>query len=130
MVSTMKMVDTRKTALARDGVYVNRTDRRTYSAAYKLDGVRRCSEPGVSVAGVAMMHGIVLEDHAHCSTLGAVELAAPVAITMTARPMAMRVITSAHHVLDFLFERLFHDQARRQLHQLAAITLGRPASVK
>lgn len=58
MVSTMKMVDTKKAALARDGVHVNRTGRRTYSAAYKLDVVRRCSEPGVSVAGVAMMHGI------------------------------------------------------------------------
>lgn len=54
----MKMVDTKKAAPARDGVHVNRTGRRTYSAAYKLDVVRRCGEPGVSVAGVAMMHGI------------------------------------------------------------------------
>jgi len=54
----MKMVDTKKAALAREGVRVNRTGRRTYTAAYKLDLVRRCSEPGVSVAGVAMAHGI------------------------------------------------------------------------
>jgi transposase len=58
MVSTMKMVDTKKAALASDGVRVNRTGRRTYTAAYKLDMVRRCREPGVSVAAVAMAHGI------------------------------------------------------------------------
>ena len=58
MVSTMKMVDTKKARLITDGVRVNRTGRRTYTAAYKLDLVRRCSEPGVSVAGVAMAHGI------------------------------------------------------------------------
>ena len=58
MVSTMKRVDTKKASLASDGVRVNRTGRRTYTAAYKLDVVRRCSEPGVSVAGVAMTHGI------------------------------------------------------------------------
>jgi transposase len=54
----MKMVDTKKAALASDGVRVNRTGRRTYTAAYKLDVVRRCSEPGASVAAVAMAHGI------------------------------------------------------------------------
>lgn len=54
----MKMVDTKKAALASDGVRVNRTGRRTYTRAYKFDLVRRCSEPGVSVAGVAMAHGI------------------------------------------------------------------------
>lgn len=58
MVSTMKVVDTKKAQLANDGVRVNRTGRRTFSAAYKLEVVRRCSEPGVSVAGVAMAHGI------------------------------------------------------------------------
>ena len=58
MVSTMKMVDTKKAALASVGVHVNRTGRRTYTAGYKLDVVRRCREPGVSVAGVAMAHGI------------------------------------------------------------------------
>lgn len=58
MMSTMKMVDTKKAALVSDGVRVNRSGRRTYTAAYKLDLVRRCSEPGVSVAGVAMAYGI------------------------------------------------------------------------
>lgn len=58
MVSTMKMVDTKKAALVSDGVRVNRTGRRTYTAAYKLEMVRRCVEPGVSVAGLAMAHGI------------------------------------------------------------------------
>ena len=54
----MKMVDTKKAARVSDGVRVNRTGRRTYTEAYKLDLVRRCSEPGVSVAGVAMAYGI------------------------------------------------------------------------
>jgi len=40
------------------------------------------------------------------------------------------VITATDHVLDFLFESFFHDQLRRQLHQLAAIALCRPASLK
>lgn len=57
----MKMVDTKKGAsragLA-SGVRVNRTGRRTYTLDYKLDVVRRCRAPGVSVAAVAMAHGI------------------------------------------------------------------------
>ena len=61
MVSTMKMVDTKKEApragLA-SGVRVNRTGRRTYTLDYKLDVVRRCREPGVSVAAVGLAHGI------------------------------------------------------------------------
>src|SRR5579862_8119042 len=64
------------------------------------------------------------------ATLGTVELAAPIAVALSARSVAVLVIAATDHVLDFLFEGLFHDQARRQLHQLAAITLGRPASVK
>jgi transposase len=61
MVSTMKMVDTKKGALrARSvvGVRVNRTGRRTYTLQYKLDVVRQCGEPGVSVAAIAMLHRI------------------------------------------------------------------------
>ena len=61
MVSTMKMVDTKKAVLGAglsDGVRVNRTGRRTYTEAYKLDVVRRCGEAGVSVAAVAMAHRI------------------------------------------------------------------------
>jgi transposase len=61
MVSTMKMVDTKKrtgqTGSA-SGVHINRTGRRTYTSAYKRDVVRQCSEPGVSVAAVAMQNGI------------------------------------------------------------------------
>ena len=61
MVSTMKMVDTKKrtgqTGSA-SGVHINRTGRRTYTSAYKRDVVRQCSEPGVSVAAVAMRNGI------------------------------------------------------------------------
>lgn len=61
MVSTMKMVDTKKNAsragLA-SGVRVNRTGRRTYTLDYKLDVVRQCREPGVSVAAIALGHGI------------------------------------------------------------------------
>ena len=61
MVSTMKMVDTKTEALrarSASGVRVNRTGRRTYTPQYKRDVVKHCSEPGVSVAGVALAHGI------------------------------------------------------------------------
>lgn len=61
MVSTMKMVDTKKGASrARPvvGVRVNRTGRRTYTLQYKLDVVKQCSEPGVSVAAIAMARRI------------------------------------------------------------------------
>lgn len=61
MVSTMKRVDTKKGPLrARSvsGVRVNRTGRRTYTLEYKLGVVRQCSEPGVSVAAVALAHRI------------------------------------------------------------------------
>src|SRR6266540_3851869 len=61
MVSTMKMVDTKKGTLrgsSANGVRVNRTGRRTYPLQYKLDVVRQCCEPGVSVAGIALTHGI------------------------------------------------------------------------
>jgi transposase len=57
----MKMVDTKKGASragSASGVRVNRTGRRTYTLDYKLDVVRQCSEPGVSVAAVALAHGI------------------------------------------------------------------------
>ena len=40
------------------GIRVNRTGRRTYTLEYKLDVVRRCREPGVSVAAVALARGI------------------------------------------------------------------------
>src|SRR6266545_554128 len=61
MVSTMKMVDTKNGASrggSASGVRVNRTGRRTYTLDYKLDVVRRCRAPGVSVAAVALAHGI------------------------------------------------------------------------
>jgi transposase len=37
---------------------VNRTGRRTYSREYKLEIVQECSDRNVSVAGVALSHGI------------------------------------------------------------------------
>jgi transposase len=61
MVSTMKMVDTKKRTGQTgsvSGVRINRTGRRTYTLDYKRDVVRQCSEPGVSVAAVAMQNGI------------------------------------------------------------------------
>ena len=61
MVSTMKMVDTKKIpsrARAVVGVRVNRTGRRTYTLQYKLDVVRQCGAPGVSVAAIAMAHRV------------------------------------------------------------------------
>ena len=57
----MKMVDTKNGesgAGSASGVRVNRTGRRTYTLDYKLDVVSRCREPGVSVAAVALAHGI------------------------------------------------------------------------
>ena len=61
MVSTMKMVDTKKATGqtgSASGVRINRTGRRTYTPDYKRDLVRQCSEPGVSVAAIAMQNGI------------------------------------------------------------------------
>ena len=60
-MSTMKIVDTKKAALrsrSSAGVRVHRTGRRTYTLEYKRGVVRQCREPGVSVAGVALAHGI------------------------------------------------------------------------
>jgi transposase-like protein len=57
----MKMVDTKKRTGQMgsvSGVRINRTGRRTYTLDYKRDVVRQCSEPGVSVAAVAMENGI------------------------------------------------------------------------
>ena len=57
----MKMVDTKKEtsrAGSSDGVRVNRTGLRTYTPQYKRDVAKRGSEPGVSVAVVALAHGI------------------------------------------------------------------------
>ena len=58
MVSTMKMVDTKKRASSPSGVLVNRTGRRTFTLQYKLGVVRQCSESGVSVAAIALQHRI------------------------------------------------------------------------
>ena len=59
MVSTMKIVDTKNSASKSvDGVRVNRTGRRTYTLDYKRAVVRQCQAPGVSVAGIALAHGI------------------------------------------------------------------------
>jgi len=61
MVSTMKIVDTKPSSSrsgSTPGVRVNRTGRRTYTAEYKRSVVEECDEPGVSVAGVALMHRI------------------------------------------------------------------------
>jgi len=41
-----------------NGVRTNRTGRRTYTEAFKLAVIRQCSEPGVSLAAVAMAHRI------------------------------------------------------------------------
>jgi transposase len=61
MVSTMKIVDTKKRASKPEfvnGIRVNRTGRRTYTTDFKLAVVRQCGEPGVSVAAIAMAHRI------------------------------------------------------------------------
>ena len=59
MVSTMKIVDTNSGAPgAPFRVRVNRTGRRTYSREYKLEIVQECSGRNVSVASVALGHGI------------------------------------------------------------------------
>lgn len=61
MVSTMKIVDTKKSSSKNGssfGIRVNRTGRRTYTPEYKRGVVQECNAPGVSVAGVALAHGI------------------------------------------------------------------------
>jgi transposase len=61
MVSTMKMVDTKKRAVQANsvgGVRVNRTGRRTFTLEYKLGVVKECSAPGTSVAAIALQHRI------------------------------------------------------------------------
>ena len=59
MVSTMKIVDTNSGPPgAPFRVRVNRTGRRTYSREYKVEIVQECSGRNVSVAGVALAHGI------------------------------------------------------------------------
>ena len=61
MVSTMKIVDAKKNELKTGSslaVRVNRTGRRTYTAEYKRVVVEQCAKAGVSVAGVALAHGI------------------------------------------------------------------------
>ena len=56
MMSAMKIADTNSETPFR--VRVNRTGRRTFSREYKLEIIRECSAPGVSVAGVALAHRI------------------------------------------------------------------------
>ncbi len=62
MVSTKKIVDTKKMGGAKSafvsGIRINRTGRRTYTDDFKLSVVKQCSERGVSLAAVAMSHGI------------------------------------------------------------------------
>jgi transposase len=41
-----------------EGIRTNRTGRRTYTDEFKSAVVRECSEPGVSLAAVAMAHRI------------------------------------------------------------------------
>jgi transposase len=53
------MVDTKKRAAepgTGNGVRVNKTGRRSFTLAYKLDIVKQCSEPGVSVAAIALQN--------------------------------------------------------------------------
>src|SRR5829696_6038405 len=55
----MKIVDTNSGPPgAPFRVRVNRTGRRTYSREYKLEIVQECSHRNVSVAGIALSHGI------------------------------------------------------------------------
>ena len=57
----MKIVDTKRDSLRPDlagSVRINRTGRRTYTREYKLEVVRQCSASSMSVAAVAMTHGI------------------------------------------------------------------------
>jgi transposase len=64
MVSTMKEVDTmdeggtQSTDSAQGVIKRRRNGRRVFSAAHKDAIVRQCLQPGVSVAGIALAHGI------------------------------------------------------------------------
>jgi len=100
MVSTMKIVDTKNGSSKVGsplGVRVNRTGRRTYTPEYKRSVVEQCAKPGVSVAGVALAHGInanlvrrwiVRQKRALVGTI-----AAPQAVLL---PVSVRRVSPAH----------------------------------
>ena len=62
MVSTMQEVDTLKTERGQSEAELvlkrNRDGRRVYSPSHKRAIVEQCLRPGVSVAGIALAHGI------------------------------------------------------------------------
>lgn len=62
MVSTLKEVDTLETERGQSegGLVVRRKrdGRRVYSRSHKRAIVEQCLQPGVSVAGIALAHGI------------------------------------------------------------------------
>ncbi len=82
----MKIVDTNSGAPVTPlRVRVNRTGRRTYSREYKLEIVQQCSRRNVSVAGVALAHGLNVTGSDHGSeTVSACENsgASPVVISI------------------------------------------------
>ena len=102
MVSTMKIVDTKSgSSAAPFRVRVNRTGRRTYSRQYKLEIIQECSASGVSVAGVALSHGINanlvrrwIVQHRSGRMLVVPSLL-PVTLSATQRPVASRTTAPA-----------------------------------
>src|SRR5438094_10267756 len=64
------------------------------------------------------------------AALGAVELAASIAVAMATQRIAMLVIAATDHVLDFLLERFFYNQPRGELHELTAIAFCGSTSIE
>lgn len=77
--------------------------RRVYHAAAKRELVRRCREPGVSVAGIALAHGINANLLRKWITLeerrrGSVEDGAPKLLPVTTRPESGCAPANAGHI--------------------------------
>lgn len=90
MASTMKQADTKVgVPLAAQG---SRVSRRSYAPAFKREVVARCLQPGASVSGIALSHGInanvIRKWLPRYGAAGSSEVATmlPVLLTPAARP--------------------------------------------
>jgi hypothetical protein len=67
-----------------DGVSQSRRSRRTHSAVFKAEVLQACSQPGVSVAAVALAHGLnanLVRRWLNGRDVGSVARAAPTVVT-------------------------------------------------
>lgn len=107
--------------------------RRVYHPAAKRELVLRCLEPGVSVAGIALAHGINANLLRKWITLaqrrrGSAEDGAPRLLPVTMRPMSMPVASSAGHIEMVLSRGTLrvHGRVERAVLELVIDCLSRP----